>query len=50
MDSAEEIVHKLLRVVSDRGASDIHLETIERWLRVRFRIDGSGTAASRTRK
>ena len=40
MDSADEIVRKLLRVAIDRGASDIHLETIERKLRVRFRIDG----------
>jgi type II secretory ATPase GspE/PulE/Tfp pilus assembly ATPase PilB-like protein len=40
MDSADEIVRKLLRVAIDRGASDIHLETIERRLRVRFRIDG----------
>jgi len=40
MDSADEIVRKLLRVAIDRGASDIHLETIEGRLRVRFRIDG----------
>jgi type IV pilus assembly protein PilB len=40
MDTADEIVRKLLRVAIDRGASDIHLETIERRLRVRFRIDG----------
>jgi type IV pilus assembly protein PilB len=40
MDSADEIVRKLLRVAIDRGASDIHLETIEGRLRARFRIDG----------
>jgi len=40
MDTADEIVRKLLRVAIDRGASDIHLETIEGRLRVRFRIDG----------
>ena len=40
MDSADEIVRKLLRVAIDRGASDIHLETIGSRLQVRFRIDG----------
>jgi len=40
MDSADEIVRKLLRVAIDRGASDIHLETISGRLQVRFRIDG----------
>jgi type IV pilus assembly protein PilB len=40
VDSADEIVRKLLRVAIDRGASDIHLETIESRLRARFRIDG----------
>jgi type IV pilus assembly protein PilB len=40
MDSADEIVRKLLRVAIDRGASDIHLETIGNRLQVRFRIDG----------
>jgi type IV pilus assembly protein PilB len=40
MDSADEIVRKLLRVAIDRGASDIHLETINSRLQVRFRIDG----------
>jgi type IV pilus assembly protein PilB len=40
MDSADEIVRKLLRVAIDRGASDIHLETINNRLQVRFRIDG----------
>jgi type II secretory ATPase GspE/PulE/Tfp pilus assembly ATPase PilB-like protein len=39
-DSADEIVRKLLRVAIDRGASDIHLETINSRLQVRFRIDG----------
>ena len=40
MDSADEVVRKLLRVAIDRGASDIHLETINNRLQVRFRIDG----------
>jgi type IV pilus assembly protein PilB len=40
MDSADEIVRKLLRVAIDRGSSDIHLETIGSRLQVRFRIDG----------
>jgi type IV pilus assembly protein PilB len=40
VDSADEIVRKLLRVAIDRGASDIHLETISNRLQVRFRIDG----------
>ena len=40
MDSADEIVRKLLRFAIDRGASDIHLETINSRLQVRFRIDG----------
>ena len=39
-DTADEIVRKLLRVAIDRGASDIHLETITNRLQVRFRIDG----------
>jgi type IV pilus assembly protein PilB len=40
VDSADEIMRKLLRVAIDRGASDIHLETINARLQVRFRIDG----------
>jgi len=40
MDSADEIVRKLLRVAVDRGASDIHLETVSNRLQTRFRIDG----------
>jgi type IV pilus assembly protein PilB len=40
MDSADEIVRKLLRIAIDRGASDIHLETINSRLQLRFRIDG----------
>jgi len=40
MDSADEIVRKLLRFAIDRGSSDIHLETINSRLQVRFRIDG----------
>jgi type IV pilus assembly protein PilB len=40
MDSADEVVRKLLRFAIDRGASDIHLETISNRLQVRFRIDG----------
>jgi type IV pilus assembly protein PilB len=39
-DSADELVRKLLRVAIDRSASDIHLETINSRLQVRFRIDG----------
>ena len=40
IDSADEIVRKLLRVAVDRGASDIHLETLSHRLQTRFRIDG----------
>jgi type IV pilus assembly protein PilB len=40
MDTADEIVRKLLRVAIDRGASDIHMETLGSRLQVRFRIDG----------
>src|SRR3989442_9082267 len=40
MDSAGGIVRKLLRVAVDRGASDIHLETVSGRLQARFRIDG----------
>jgi type II secretory ATPase GspE/PulE/Tfp pilus assembly ATPase PilB-like protein len=40
VDSADEVVRKLLRFAIDRGASDIHLETISNRLQVRFRIDG----------
>jgi type IV pilus assembly protein PilB len=40
-DTADEIVRKLLRIAIDRGASDIHLETIDHRLHVRFRIDGN---------
>ena len=40
MDSADEVMRKLLRLAIDRGASDIHLETISSRLQVRFRIDG----------
>jgi type IV pilus assembly protein PilB len=39
-DSADTIVRKLLRVAVDRRVSDIHLETNEQCLQVRFRIDG----------
>jgi type IV pilus assembly protein PilB len=39
-ETADELVRKLLRVAIDRGASDIHLETINSRLQVRFRIDG----------
>jgi type IV pilus assembly protein PilB len=37
---AEEIVRALLNVAIEKGASDIHLETLSRGLHVRFRIDG----------
>jgi type IV pilus assembly protein PilB len=40
VDTADEIVRKLLRIAIDRGASDIHLETLHGRLQVRFRIDG----------
>jgi type IV pilus assembly protein PilB len=40
VDTADEAVRKLLRIAVDRGASDIHLETINSRLQVRFRIDG----------
>jgi type IV pilus assembly protein PilB len=40
MDTADEVVRKLLRVAIDRGASDIHFETFSHRLQVRFRIDG----------
>jgi type IV pilus assembly protein PilB len=40
IDSPDEIVRKLVRLAVDRGASDIHLETINTRLQVRFRIDG----------
>jgi type IV pilus assembly protein PilB len=40
VDTADEVVRKLLRIAIDRGASDIHLETINSRLQVRFRIDG----------
>ena len=40
IDTADEIMRKLLRIAIDRGASDIHLETIDSRLQVRFRIDG----------
>lgn len=39
-DTADELVRKLLRVAIDRNASDVHLETINSRLQVRFRIDG----------
>jgi type IV pilus assembly protein PilB len=39
-ESADQLVRKLLRIGIDRGASDIHLETIDNRLQVRFRIDG----------
>ena len=39
-DSADTIVRKLLRLAVDRRVSDIHLETVDRRLQVRFRIDG----------
>jgi len=39
-ESADTIVRKLLRLAVDRRVSDIHLETVDRRLQVRFRIDG----------
>jgi type IV pilus assembly protein PilB len=40
-DSANDVVRKLLRLAVDRGASDIHLETVDHRVRARFRIDGA---------
>ena len=40
IESPDEIVRKLIRLAVDRGASDIHLETTNARLQVRFRIDG----------
>lgn len=40
MDTADQLVHALLRTGIERGASDIHLETIDSRLQVRVRIDG----------
>jgi type II secretory ATPase GspE/PulE/Tfp pilus assembly ATPase PilB-like protein len=34
------IVRQLLTVAIDRGASDIHLEAVDRGIQIRFRIDG----------
>jgi type IV pilus assembly protein PilB len=37
---AEEIVRTILNIAIEKGASDVHLETLARGLHVRFRIDG----------
>jgi type IV pilus assembly protein PilB len=37
---AEEIVRSLLNEAIERGASDIHIETLAQGMHVRFRIDG----------
>ncbi len=34
------IVRRLLSLAVEHGASDIHLETVDRWIQTRFRIDG----------
>jgi type IV pilus assembly protein PilB len=39
-ESTAGIVRRLLALAVDRGASDIHLETVDRRLQTRFRIDG----------
>lgn len=37
---ADQIVREIIKVASENGASDIHLEALERQMTVRFRIDG----------
>ncbi len=37
---ADQIVRDIIRAATEHGASDIHLETLERQMTVRFRIDG----------
>ena len=37
---AAQIVRQVIRTASERGCSDVHLETLADGLRVRFRIDG----------
>jgi len=39
-DGPDDVVRTLLRLAVDRGASDVHLETVSHGLRARFRIDG----------
>ncbi len=37
---ADQIVREIIRAATEHGASDIHLETMERQMTVRFRVDG----------
>src|SRR5262249_26520000 len=39
-DSTSGLVRQLLRMAIEQGASDIHLEAVDRGVQVRFRIDG----------
>src|SRR6516162_5592475 len=39
-DSTSGLVRQLLTMAIEQGASDIHLEAVERGLQIRFRIDG----------
>ena len=39
-EGASGVVRQLLTVAIDRGASDIHLEAVDRGIQIRFRIDG----------
>jgi type IV pilus assembly protein PilB len=41
IEGADDIVRQLLRVAVNRGASDIHLETINDRLQLRFRVEGT---------
>ena len=38
--SVQPFVHSLLAQAAEMGASDIHIEPLDRNVRVRFRIDG----------
>jgi len=40
LEPTSSVVRKLLSLAVDRGASDIHLEAVDRRIKTRFRIDG----------
>src|SRR5882672_6721284 len=40
LEPTSSVVRKLLSLAVERGASDIHLETVDRRIQTRFRIDG----------
>src|SRR3989442_12418064 len=40
LEPTSSVVRKLLSLAVDRGASDIHLEAVDRRIQTRFRIDG----------